>query len=115
MENAKPPQLRKCCWIGERSHVCFIDYKWGAETYRRSETFCGLQWISLLSAMSDDFSGYHGSVITLHLRKVPAQGNWEHKRGTDKLRSLCTKPQAILLPCRTHAALPQGSRNAEGF
>jgi len=54
-------------------------------------------------------------VITLPRRKVAAQGNWEQQRGTDQLPSLCIKLQAILLPCRTHSALPEGNRNAEEF
>jgi len=53
-------------------------------------------------------------MITLHLRKMTAQGNWEQERGIDHLPSLCTQTQVILLSCRTHSVLPMCSRSVRG-
>ena len=40
-------------------------------------------------------------------QKAASPDSWEQDGGTDQLPSLCIKPQAILLPHRTHSALPE--------
>ena len=50
--------------------MCVLKLMWVAETWRKSETFGGLQWIAILSAGAADMSQKCSSVIALSLRMV---------------------------------------------